>query len=94
MERPGCLYYQGRYGPHLCLRRPDFDFVDVTLDRQANLRCDLVKIVPVTPPGKVTSAPSSQVVDSGVWYEPQGLKVLERESIAAETTDSGILLSW
>ena len=77
MERPGCLCYQGRYGPHLCLRRPDFDFVDVTLDRQANLRCDLVKVVPAVPDGSPASASGQPVVDPGVWYELRGRKVLD-----------------
>lgn len=149
MEDPAAFVRKGGTGRIRVYGIPDFDYVDVTLDRKANLRCDLVKVVPVTPDGDPASAPGRQEVDPSVWYElrgrkvletlipdlqsrgysgltvkengeiyveheedgrsellntlldlpekvywPQLVKVLEREGIAAETMDSGLLLSW
>ena len=149
MDDPAAFVRKGGTGRIRVYGIPDFDYVDVTLDRKANLRCDLVKVVPVTPDGDPESSPGRQELDPSVWYElrgrkvletlipdlqsrgysgltvkengeiyveheedgrsellntlldlpekvywPQLVKVLEREGIAAETMDSGLLLSW
>lgn len=57
---------------------PDFDYADVTLDRNDNLTCSLIKVVPVQ--GQDTEEalpPNQQPIDPQVWYELQGRKVLE-----------------
>lgn len=63
---------------------PEFDYANVTIDRRANIRCDLVKVVQLgaaasaaatTVPAEVP--PNEQVIDPQVWYEMQGRKVLE-----------------
>ena len=57
----------------------DFDYVDVELDQKANLKCSLIKIIPVTPDGADGQAapPNKQVLDPKVWYELRGRKTLE-----------------
>lgn len=52
---------------------PDYDYADVTLDRQGGLRCSLVKVAPL----EKTPAPDQQPVDPRVWYEMQGRSILE-----------------
>lgn len=56
---------------------PDFDYVDVTLDQNANMSCSLVKIMPVQSDGAGAPAPNQQVLDPQVWYELRGRKTLE-----------------
>ena len=51
----------------------DYDYADVTLDRQGGLSCSLVNVTPLE--GK--SASSQQPLDPRVWYELQGRSVLE-----------------
>ena len=52
---------------------PDYDYADVTLDRQGGLRCSLVKVAPL----EDKAAPNQQPVDPRVWYEFQGRSILE-----------------
>ena len=55
----------------------EFDHADVTLDQNANIKCDMVKIVPLSKVGGETSEddatpPNRQPVDPRIWYETQG----------------------
>ncbi len=52
---------------------PDYDYADVTLDQQGNLRCALIKIAPL----EETPASGQHPLDPRVWYELQGRSVLE-----------------
>ena len=52
---------------------PDYDYADVTLDRQGGLRCSLVKVAPL----EAEAVPNQQPVDPRVWYEFQGRSILE-----------------
>lgn len=52
---------------------PDYEYADVTLDRQGSLRCSLVKVAPL----EKAPAPNQQPVDPRVWYEMQGRGILE-----------------
>ncbi len=60
----------------------EFDHADVTLDQNANIKCDMVKIVPLSKVGgetneDVATPPNRQPVDPRIWYETQGRSVLE-----------------
>ena len=77
MEDPAAFVTRGGTGRIRLYEVPDYDFADVTLDRRANLRCDLVKVVPAVPDGSPASASGQPVVDPGVWYELRGRKVLD-----------------
>ena len=60
----------------------EFDHADVTLDQNANIKCDMVKIVPLSKVGGETNEddatpPNRQPVDPRIWYETQGRSVLE-----------------
>ncbi len=52
---------------------PDYEYADVTLDRQGSLRCSLVKVAPL----EKVPAPNQQPLDPRVWYELQGRSILE-----------------
>ncbi len=64
---------------------PDYDFADVTLDRQGSLRCSLVKVAPLD--GSQADPPNQQPLDPQVWYELQGRSVLE--NVIADLTSRG-----
>ena len=54
----------------------------MTLDQNANIKCDMVKIVPLSKVGGETNEddatpPNRQPVDPRIWYETQGRSVLE-----------------
>ena len=49
----------------------DYDYADVTLDRQGGLRCSLVKVAPL----EAGAAPNQQPLDPRVWYEFQGRRL-------------------
>lgn len=58
---------------------PDYQYAEVTLDQNANIKCDLVQLQPVTPDGENPSDPScgQSILDPQVWYELRGRKPLE-----------------
>ena len=63
---------------------PEFNYADVTIDRSANIRCDLVKVVQLgaatlaaATPAPAAVPPNALVIDPQAWYELQGRKVLE-----------------
>lgn len=68
----------------------DFDHADIKLDQQANISCDMIRIVPLScvngNPAEKTP-PNRQPVDPQIWYEMQGRKVLE--SLVADLCSRG-----
>ncbi len=71
---------------------PDFDYADVSFDQKADIRCSLLKIVPMAqiqkPSGETKTIPQQQTpVDPQVWYEKQGRSVLE--SMIADLNSRG-----
>lgn len=59
----------------------DFTHADVKIDQNGNLRCSMVKVVPISDiegedPDK-NPAPNKQPVDPQIWYETTGRAVLE-----------------
>lgn len=63
----------------------DFNFADVMFDQNANIDCDMMRIVPLaklnqlageTEPAKA-APPPQQPLDPAVWYDLQGRQVLE-----------------
>ena len=61
---------------------PDYNFADVTFTQNADINCDLLKIVPMAELHKPTSETKpipqkANPVDPQVWYEKQGRTVLE-----------------
>lgn len=63
----------------------DFNYADVMFDQNANIDCDMMRIVPLAKlnqpvqdaePGKPVP-PSGQPLDPAVWYDLQGRQVLE-----------------
>ncbi len=80
---PARFISQGGTGRIRVYGIPDYDYADVTLDRQGNLRCSLVKVSPLDE----TPAPNRQPVDPRVWYEFQGRTLLE--SLIADLRSRG-----
>ncbi len=81
-KRPEKLALSGGTGRIRVFGIPDFDHADITLDQQANIACNMLRIVPLTenegsapPEGQAPSG--RQPIDPQVWYEIQGRAVLE-----------------
>lgn len=60
----------------------DFNFADVSFNQNADINCELLKIVPMAelnkPSGETETIPQKRnPVDPQVWYEKQGRTVLE-----------------
>ena len=76
MPNPVLFIAQGGTGRICVFGVPDYEYADVTLDRNGSLDCSLVKIVPVGDSGQ--DAPSGQpALDPSAWYEPEGRGVLD-----------------
>lgn len=75
MSDPALFVAHGGTGRIRVYGIPDYDFADVTLDRQGSLRCSLVKVAPLD--GSQAASPNQQPLDPQVWYEFQGRTVLE-----------------
>lgn len=56
----------------------EYDYADVQIDRNGNLSCNLLKVVPVQPRMDAPTPPNQQPVDPQVWYDVEGREVLER----------------
>ena len=59
-----------------------FDHADITFGKDATIRCDLLKIVPLTKAGaeqdeQADIPPNKQPVDPRIWYENNGRTVME-----------------
>lgn len=91
-KKPERLALLGGTGRIRVFGIPDFDHADITLDRQANISCSLVKTVPLTAAGNdgdtgEKTPPNRQPVDPQVWYEIQGRNILE--SLVADLNSRG-----
>ena len=75
MSDPALFVAHGGTGRIRVYGIPDYDYADVTLDRQGSLRCSLVKVAPLD--GSQAASPNQQPLDPQVWYEFQGRSVLE-----------------
>ncbi len=79
-KKPEQLVLRGGVGRIRVFGIADFDHADVTLDQNANIHCDMVKIVPlsdVNGESGENTPPNKQPVDPQIWYELQGRNVLE-----------------
>lgn len=81
-KQPEQLIRNGGTGRIRVFGIDEFDHADVTLDQNANIKCDMVKIVPLSKVGgetneNDTTPPNRQPVDPRIWYETQGRSVLE-----------------
>lgn len=86
MPNPVLFIAQGGTGRICVFGVPDYEYADVTLDRNGSLDCSLVKIVPVADSGQ--GAPSGQpTLDPSAWYELEGRGVLD--SIIADLRSRG-----
>ena len=89
-EEPILLAVQGGTGRLRVHGIPDYNFVDVMLDKKGGLTCSLVKVVPVLPQDADETqqpTPNEQPVDPQVWYELQGRKTLE--SLVSDLSSRG-----
>lgn len=91
-KEPERLAIHGGIGRIRVYGIPDFDHADVTVDQQANINCNMVKIVPLsqigaTPDEDRKAPPNRQPVDPQIWYEVQGREVLE--SLMADLNSRG-----
>lgn len=81
-KNPGVLIRNGGVGRIRVFGVSDFGHADITMDQQANINCDMVRIVPLAAAaggsnGAGPIPPNKQPVDPQIWYEIQGRKVLE-----------------
>lgn len=91
-KQPEKLVIRGGVGRIRVYGVADFDHADVTVDQQANISCDMVKIVPLSAIGADAGVenkqpPNKQPVDPQIWYEVSGRTVLE--SIMADLNSRG-----
>lgn len=81
-KTPEKIILQGGVGRIRVFGVPDFDHADIRIDQQANISCDMIRIVPLDAagghkPAEDTIPPNKQPVDPQIWYEVQGRKILE-----------------
>lgn len=81
-KQPEKLAVHGGIGRIRVFGVADFDHADVTVDRQANISCAMVKIVPLSmiggePATGSKEPPNKQPLDPQIWYEAHGRSVLE-----------------
>lgn len=81
-KNPEKLIRRGGVGRIRVFGVSDFDHADVKLDQNANISCDMVRIVPLSSlgdngNGSENVPPNKQPIDPQIWYEMQGRKVLE-----------------
>lgn len=76
MPNPVLFIAQGGTGRIRVYGVPDYEYADVTLDKNGGLDCSMVKIVPVGDSGQ--GAPSGQSpADPQAWFELEGRDVLD-----------------
>lgn len=81
-KKPEQLVIHGGVGRIRVFGAADFDHADITLDENANIHCDMIKIVPLHTENEKENIggnipPNKQPVDPQIWYEIQGRNVLE-----------------
>ena len=77
-REPNCARYAGRHRRIRVYGIEEYDYADVQIDRNGNLSCNLLKVVPVQPRMDAPTPPNQQPVDPQVWYDVEGREVLER----------------
>ena len=77
-RNPTALVMQGGTGRIRVYGIEEYDYADVQIDRNGNLSCNLLKVVPVQPRMDAPTPPNQQPVDPQVWYDVEGREVLER----------------
>ena len=79
MPDPVLFIVQGGTGRIRVSGIPEYDYADVTLDRNGKLSCSLVKVAPIGGnTGEKPGTPAQDTLDPRIWYETQGREVLER----------------
>ena len=81
-ENPEQIVANGGTGRIQVYGAADFNFADVTVNKNADTKCDMLKIVPLTKLRTDTSEEVSKAVpkvpvDPRIWYEKKGRVVLE-----------------
>ena len=81
-ENPERIIAKGGVGRIRLFGVPDFNYADVMFDKQANINCSMLRIVPMAELNPNSTEPVQvpqphQPVDPQVWYEIQGRKILE-----------------
>ena len=66
---PTALVMQGGTGRIRVYGIAEYDYADVQIDRNGNLSCNLLKVVPVQPRMDAPTPPNQQPVDPQVWYD-------------------------
>ena len=80
-ENPERLIAKGGSGRIRLFNIPDYNYAEVQLDRQANITCSMLKIVPISEVrnqgAPKEEKPPKNTVDPQIWYEVHGRQVLE-----------------
>ena len=80
-KNPEQIIIEGGVGRIRVFNIADFDHADVTVNKDGNITCDMVKIVPLSNVNGTGAEeklpPNQQPVDPQIWYEVQGRKTLE-----------------
>jgi len=77
MRDPVAFAAQGGTGRIRVSGIPDYDYADITLDRNGRMACSLVRLAPVNGARKESAAPGQDPLNPRVWYETQGGEILE-----------------
>lgn len=77
-KTPSDLICEGGVGRIRLYGVPEYDHGDIHIDRFANIKCDLVKIVPLLQKNENEEVhEKEEPVDPQIWFELQGRKILE-----------------
>ena len=76
MPNPVLFIAQGGTGRIRVYGVPDYEYADVTLDKNGGLDCSMVKIVPVGNSGQGVSS-GQPALDPSAWFELEGRDVLD-----------------
>lgn len=94
-KNPERLIAAGGTGRIRLFHIPDYNYAEVRFDKQANIDCSMLKMVPITDIKAASkeasedtpTKPAKATVDPQIWYEVQGRKVLE--SLISDLTSRG-----
>lgn len=80
-KNPEQLIIEGGVGRIRVYNIADFDHADVTVNKDGNIACNMVKIVPLSNMNETDTGeklpPNQQPIDPQIWYEAQGRQTLE-----------------
>lgn len=77
MRDPAAFAAQGGTGRIRLFGVPEYDYADVTLDRNGKISCSLVKVAPINGTAEKPAAPAQEQRAPRAWYERQGRAILE-----------------